>query len=267
MYLNSMACWGRLAADAWDGLFDAAVIKSGFNSETAHMLDAQIQHWTNVILPSISLLPPDQSPQVTQVRQHNLVHTRLGLLRLYLYRQVMISLTFDGERGRICGDLAIELVQRVQEHNVETVPLHSFRFYMATTLGGALLILSTLCVRDLASIGLQDHWKGYADGFREALEMIRNFSQHTNVARRILADFRHVVPVVIKVLNQQQHGHSFPQQLVPASIRDLMPYSSLDFAQQVNGGVFSSDMDSTQDTDLWDPDACEKEGKYGVAWI
>jgi hypothetical protein len=268
MFLNSMACWGRLSADSWDGLFDAAVIKSGFNSENAHILDAQIQHWTDVILPSISLLPPDQPPEVTQLRQHATVHTRLSLLRLYIFRQFMSSLKYDGERGRICGDLAVDLVQRVREHSVETSPLHSFRFHMVTTLGNALLILSTLCVRDLASIGLQDSWKVYAESFVEALETIRNFSQHTNVARRILGDFGDIVPVVLKVLDQQQNGQSFPQHLVPMNIRDLFPYSSLDFAQQPGGaGAFSIDLDRTQDLDTWDFNMCEREGKYGVPWI
>jgi len=268
MFLNSMACWGRLSADAWDGLFDAAVIKSGFNSENAHILDGQIQHWTEVILPSIPLLPPDQPAETAQMRQHVLVYTRLGLLRLYIYRQFMLSLKYDGERGRICGDLAVDLVQRVREHGAETSPLHSFRFHMATTLGSALLILSTLCVRDLAPIGLQDNWKAYADSFMEALEMIRNFSQHTNVARRILSDFRQIVPVIIQVFDQQRNGQKFPQHIAPADIRDFFPYGLLDFAQQPGGGgAFSIDMDSMQDSEVWDFEGCEREGKYGVPWI
>jgi hypothetical protein len=267
MFLNSMACWGRLSADVWDGLFDAAVIKNGINSENALILDAQIKHWTEIILPTIPLLSLDQPPELVRLRQHILIHTRLSLLRLYIFRQFMLSLKYDGERGRVCGDLAVEIVQRIRDYSAEMSPLNSFRFHMATSLNAPLLVLSTLCLRDLASIGLQDSWKVYADGFGEALEMIRNFSQHTNVARRILADFREIIPVVIKVLDQQQDGQSFPQHLVPANVKDLFPYSSLDFAQQSGGSTFNVDTDPTQASDTWDFEMFEREGKYGVLWI
>jgi hypothetical protein len=267
IFLNSMACWGRLSADVWDGLFDAAVIKDGLNSDNALILDAQIKHWTEFVLPSLPLLSPDQPPELFQLRQHMLIHTRLCLLRLYIFRQTMLSLKYDGERGRVCGDLTMEIVQRIREYCAETNPLNSFRFYMATALGAALLVLSTLCVRDLILIDLQDNQKVYADGFMEALGMIRNFSQHTNVARRILSDFQDIVPVIIKIVDRQQNGQGFPHHLVPANVRDLFPYSSLDFAQQPGSGTFSVDIDPMQASDPWDFEMLGREGKYGVLWM
>jgi hypothetical protein len=278
MFLNSMVCWGRLSADVWDGLFDAAVVKGGFNSENAHLLDAQIQHWTEVILPSIALLPTDYPPNITQARQHHLVHTRLGLLRLFVYRQLMVTLTYDGERGRICGEIAIDLVRRVREHGAETDAYHtgddgspsphSFGFHMATTLASALLILATLCVRDLDHMGLS--WKVYADSFTEGWEIICHLSMKYTVAQRIHNELVELARVVTKVVEHRQKGLSFPYDLIPAQVRDLMPcnsHNSLDFAQQSGGsGTFSLNTDRTQESDKWGIWESSQKG-HRVLWI
>ncbi|KAJ4350421.1 uncharacterized protein N0V89_009042 [Didymosphaeria variabile] len=57
VYLNCMVCWGRLAADVWDGFFAAAPSKDGVANDNALILDARIKHWTEVVLPTIPLLP------------------------------------------------------------------------------------------------------------------------------------------------------------------------------------------------------------------
>lgn len=267
-----MACWGRLAADVWDGLFEAAVVKNGFHGNNAILLDAQIQHWTNAVLPSIPLLPRDQQPNVKQQRQSIVTDTRLALLRLFIFRQAMLSLKYDAEQGRVCGDLALEVVQRISAHTNKTESLSSFRFHMTTALGSAMLILSTLIFRDLAPIGLHDRKNDYLNGFIQALHVIEQFSQHTSVARRILSDFKDIVAFFKQIWNtiskEEREGTEwFPQFLVPPNLKDLLPYQSLDFAQQHAGSGLSMDTHPAQDSDGWEFDVHGREGTCGVLWV
>lgn len=234
-----MVQWGKLIGDVWDRMFAAAATQ-GMDGESTAVLDAKIKHWTEVYLPAIPLLPKDQTPEIRHQRQHTLVYTRLNHLRLLLRRRTMISLRYDGSTGRLCGDLALDNVQLIKAHSTDAKCPSSFRFHMTASLGGSILILATLLVRDLASIGLQDQQQAYAESFRDALAILHDLSIYLQAARRVVDDFRDIVNVVTTILNQQQvasHGQDGAPSLFPANIDDLFPYGALDFAQQAGAGL------------------------------
>lgn len=268
-----MVCWGRLAGDIWDNVLAAPVAKQSVNEENAAVLNTRIKHWTEVVLPTIPLLPSDQPPDVRQLRQHVVVHTLLDQLRLLLWRRTLLSLKYDSEIGRLCGDLAIDVIQRIRAHSPEAKHPSSFRFHMAVSLGGPLLTLSTLLVRDLAPLGLQDRQPIYGEGFREAFSILHDLSTYPHIARRILDDFKDIAPVVSDILNQQQQGQAFSHHVVPPNVAELLPYREIDFAQQSGCAVPDMilvngvDMMVPQNVDPWEYDFTSREGGYGVPWI
>lgn len=289
-----MIQWGKLIGDVWDRMFAAAATATqGIDSESTAILDAKIKHWTEVYLPAIPLRPRDgQTPETRHQRQHTLVYTRLNHLRLLLRRRMMISLRYDGSTGRLCGDLAIANTQLIKSHAADAKSPSSFRYHMVASLGGSILILATLLVRDLASIGLQDQQSAYAESFRDALAILQDLSIYLQAARRVIDDFRDIVNVVTTILHQQQvaaqnHGQEEGLQtgsLFPANIDDLFPYGALDFAQQA-GSVISetgrgagggggdahgqwTGSGQEMGVDSWDFELHPNSvGGYGVPWI
>lgn len=291
-----MIQWGKLIGDVWDRVFAAAATAThGIDSESTAILDAKIKHWTEVYLPAIPLIPKDgQTPETRHQRQHTLVYTRLNHLRLLLRRRTMISLRYDGSTGRLCGDLALANTQLIKSHAVDAKGPSSFRYHMAASLGGSILILATLLVRDLSSIGLQDQQAAYADSFQDALAILQDLSLYLQAARRVLDDFRDIVNVVTTILNQQQNsakgqgqtqGHDSLQSgnLFPTNIDDLFPYGTLDFAQQAGAGLSDTGRVGSggdahgqwigsganiEGTDSWDFELQPTGGGgYGVPWI
>ncbi|KAF2713963.1 hypothetical protein K504DRAFT_462421 [Pleomassaria siparia CBS 279.74] len=291
LYLSCMIQWGKLCGDVWDRMFAAAATQ-GMDGESTAILDAKIKHWTEVCLPAIPLLPKDHTPEIRHQRQHTLVYTRLNHLRLLLRRRTMISLRYDGSTGRLCGDLAISNVQLIKAHSTDAKGPSSFRYHMTASLGGSILILATLLVRDLVSIGLQDQQTAYAESFRDALAILQDLSIYLQAARRVIDDFRDIVNVVTTILNQgvsigpegEKTTNTFP-----ANIDDLFPYGALDFAQQAStgqsdtgrggatgsgngnaGAQWTSSMESATaaSLDSWDFELQPTSvGGYGVPWI
>jgi len=196
---------------------------------------------------------------------------------------MMVSLTYDASTGRLCGELAIDIVQQIKIHNAETTQPSSFRFHMATSLGGAILILATLLTRPLSVIGLQDNQPAYAENFREGVAMLRDLATYLQAARRIADDLEDIIQVVTSVLNQARIA---PQEefmsVVPANIDNLFPYGAIDFAQQTGlpdehvsdggGGASRSGSgmftyDALNSLDSWHNELQPTVNGYGVPWI
>jgi hypothetical protein len=189
----------------------------------------------------------------------------------------MVSLTYSASTGLLCGTLATNIIERLGEHRAEMQQPSSFRFHLATTLGGAILILATLLCRDLSSIGLQEHKAAYVKSFSTAVEMLKELAQVLRAGRRIADDLDTVVSSVQSILLRS----SFSPPRDGADIQEgafdnLFPYLNHDPNQlpettfppngaETVGSTFNYDMFATLDT--WDnyfhPDADD----YGVPWI
>ncbi|KAJ4298829.1 hypothetical protein N0V90_004071 [Kalmusia sp. IMI 367209] len=271
MYLNCMVCWARLASEVWDSHFAASISQDSTTSENALMLDNRIKHWTDIILPTIPLLSPEYPPEPRQMRQHTIVHNSLSQLRLLLFRQAMLSLQYDAEIGRTCGDIALTIVQRAELHAGDTKLPTSFRFHIATSLGSAILNLSTLLTRNLVAVGLNEHRADYLQGYRDALSVLADLTPGLALARRIRKDFVKLEPI----LNLDDIDVFQIQHIIPANIKDIFPYTSLDFARQGGPGFSGNEAVATKKdplstilmTDLWSEVCKGGEGKYGVPWI
>ena len=268
VYLNCMVCWGRLAADIWDGLFAATVVKDGISNDHRLMFDARIKHWTEVVLPTIPLLSPEYPPEPRQLRQHTIVQNSLDQLRLLIFRETMLNSQYDAEIASTCGELAIKIVQRAKVHSTDVNERSPFRFSMASSLGSAMLMLAISLVRDIAYTGLNEEAYNDANAILDDLAAA-NFA----LARRIKHDFADIEVARQQVLSPTEFGFG---NTLGADSKDIFPYTSLDFAQQSVAGadaavsaghVKGSASTSTLNTDLWSSVATAREGRYGVPWI
>jgi hypothetical protein len=269
-----MVCWGRLAADVWDGFFAAATSKEGVAHDNALMLDARIKHWTDVILPTIPLLPLEFPTEVRRLRQHTIVQNSLDQLRLLLFRQTMLSFRYNADIACLCKDIATNIVQRAKSHKGDASEPTSFRSPMASSLGGAMLILATLLVREMPYVVSDDRSPTYPEeAYSDASSILDNLASGLALARRIKNDFSEVENLHHQTVGPTElnFGHDYP-----ADTKELFPYTSLDFTHQ---SVFNAEVDpkerhadglgsaSTLHTDLWSSEFATKEGKYGVPWI
>lgn len=152
---------------------------------------------------------------------------------------------------------------------------------MATTLGGAILILATLLTRPLSTISLQDKQPIYAQSFRDTVEMLRGLSTNLQAARRITKDLEDIIDVVTSILDQPQplEPQTGFMNYIPANMENLFPYGTVDFTPQAvlpddQPGGFSNaaggsmfDYDAMTSLDSWDYDTQPTTNGYGVVWI
>lgn len=297
MFMTCMVKFAHFAGQIWDQVFSANASKSGASEETIIVLDARIRHWCDSVLPTIPLLPPEGVPTDRHRRQLLNVKTvrdllamnrvtlsflqRMAHLRLLLHRRVMVSLLYDANTGRLCGNLAIDIVQQIKQHSVEIHQPSSWRFHFATALGGAILILSTLLCRHLAEIGLDNMHSAYAASFNEGVTMLKDLAATINAARRIEEDLKDIVHVVTSLLNQPM---TIPQAdfttLLPQNMDNIFPYGAIDFAQSQwhqegfsdNGegpASVTTDLlggDTMRSLDPWENELQNAQG-YGAPWI
>lgn len=209
------------------------------------------------------------------------MYQRMAHLRLLLRRRVMVSLAYDANTGRLCGDLAIDIVQQIKGHSGEIQQASSWRFHFATALGGAILILSTLLCRNLAEIGLSPMHAAYATNFNEGVAMLKELAASLNAARRVEEDLKDIVHVVTSLLNQPL---TIPEAdittLLPQNMDNLFPYGAIDFAQSQwphEGFSDSGEGPASATTDLlggdtmraldpWENELQNAQG-YGAPWI
>lgn len=273
MYLCCMVAFARLAGEVWDRVFSAG--DGDVSPEVIVILDARIRHWVETVLPTMRLLPSGE-PSQRHLRQHCLVITRFNHLRLLLRRRAMVSLTYDASTGSLCGALAVEIVDQISLHRQDIAQPSSFRFHMAVSLGGAILVLATLLCRDLTSIGIQAQHDHYADGFRNATKMLDELSTYLNAAKRIADDLASIVQVVNSILNQST-SQGFAPTILPGDLDAMFPYGAIDFAQQQNYlqaqptvashvGNGTVNFDAFASLDSWDHEYNTANG-YGVPWI
>ncbi|KAK5168855.1 uncharacterized protein LTR77_006164 [Saxophila tyrrhenica] len=268
-YLACMVNFAKLGGEIWDQMFSAGASKSTPKAETIAILDAKIKHWADDALPKVPLIPTSRAPLLRHRRQQVLVYTRVDHLRMLLRRQIMVSMDFGAHDGRVCGELAINIIQLLTQHSEEANEPSSFRFHLATSAGGALLILSTLLCRPLNDLGLQDFYTHYVDAFKSGLALLRSLGDGLNAARRMLSDLKDVTAIVERVIDQPA-----PQQMImnlPVDIDNLMPYGAIDFANQPGAGY----LDQTYAGDLnqpfcgpgWDGWSAPGHTGYGAPWI
>jgi hypothetical protein len=274
MYLHCMIDFARLAGEVWDRVFAAGV--SDLSSEVIVILDARIRHWVETVLPAMRLLPPNSQPTQRHLRQYCLVVTRFNHLRLLLRRRAMVSLTYDATTGSLCGNLAVETVDQIALHKLDIPQQSSFRFHMAVSLGGAILVLATLLCRDLTTIGLQSQRTRYAESFHNATQMLNELSTYLNAAKRIAEDLASITQVVNSV-NTQSIAQGPRYTNIPDDLDAMFPYGAIDFAQQhdtlqdppsvtSHAGSGALNFDAFASLDSWEHDYNVTTG-YGVPWI
>lgn len=244
-YMSCMVAFAKFSGEIWEKVFSAS---AGSNSaEEVAVLDTRISHWAENVLPTIPLLPPGGQPTVRHIRQHILVHTRVAHLRLLLRRRLMVSLTYSAHDGRLCGEIAIDIVRMISQRSSEATEESSFRFHMAVSLSGALLILGTLLCRRLSELELQDNYTAYAEAFRQGLALLRKLGTGLFAARRVLDDLKETISFVTALIDQPAPTPQQPLMRMPSNTEQLFPYGAVDFNHQYSAGY---QYDAVQSNDI-----------------
>ena len=183
----------------------------------------------------------------------------------------------------------MEIVRDMQAHVAEISQASSFRFHMATALGGAIIILATLLSRDLSELGLLERHASYAESYKQGISILRELAVNLDCAVRIIEDMRNILRVVDLVL-QQNHSPGAMQNgalmdVVPANMDELFPYdptnsNNLFMAESLGsfGGLEASaehtslhqqlgHHGATPIWDVWGDALPRTSGGYGVPWV
>ncbi|KAJ6445221.1 Beta-1,4-mannosyl-glycoprotein 4-beta-N-acetylglucosaminyltransferase [Purpureocillium lavendulum] len=134
----------------------------------------------------------------------------------------------------------MDIIRDIQAYAMQVDKPSSYRFHMAISLGGAIIVLATLLCRDLATIDLQDHRPSYAESYRLGMSMLRDLAVTLPSAGRILDDLRKIVDVVDIIIQDRSPGALQQEDftnLVPPNMDDLLPYNMV---------VAGRDMDTDQ---------------------
>ncbi|KAF2870375.1 fungal-specific transcription factor domain-containing protein [Massariosphaeria phaeospora] len=269
MYLSHMIYCGKIMGDMWDQVF-AAAVEHEVDDEHAVALHARIMYWSETVSPTISLLPLDRVLEAQLLWQSIVMRTRRNQLLLLLRRRSMVSLDYDAPTGRLCGGLAMNTIKCIKAHFAEAKHPGPHRFHITTALGGAVLTLSALLLRDLAPIGLHDNLEAYIEAFGDALTMLHDLALCLQIARRVMDDFKDIVSLVGNVLSPNQVNVA---QLVPADIRVLLPYTALSSAHQgvlddgADGAMEAGDSADVAAAHPRDFEHGARAAWWGVPWI
>jgi hypothetical protein len=273
-YLHSTIAFSKLAGEVWDRLFAAGV--SQYDPEVIVVLDAKIKHWIDVAFPRLPLMPLDGRSTRRHHRQQTLIITRFNHLRLLLRRRTMVSLEYNALTGQLSGDLASGIVDQIALHREEIAEPSSFRFHMAVSLGGAVLVLATLLVRDITQIGLQGERTRYVAAFNDGVAMLEQLSMFLTSARRIADDLKPIIQVATSINHvPTSAGH---MSMVPVDLDGLFPQGVMDFAQQSNwfdepflgtsaGEPVNAAMHDSVAPEAWEIDFSYATTGYGATWI
>jgi hypothetical protein len=183
----------------------------------------------------------------------------------------MTSLTYSALDAQVSGQLCIEIVNQMTQIADEAVQPSSIRFHMATSLGGALLILATLLCRSLQELGLQNYWSSYVESFNAASALLHELASGLLAARRIEDDLKDVVNVVRTMLDMAKGTSQQQRVQLPDDVNAIFPYGAIDFAQQAGNfyELFPPD-DSTEYWNAWNgvgvANAPVQQG-YGAPWL
>ncbi|KAI1121210.1 fungal-specific transcription factor domain-containing protein [Nemania abortiva] len=229
-YLSCMVAWSRFAGEVWDQVFSTAAPDNNTLGEKITVLDARIMYWMDTKFREMPLLATQDLPTKRQLEQQSTVITRMNHLRLLLRRRTMVSLSYSSSDGRLCGELAMDIVKEMQARMTTTEMTSTFRLYISTALGGAVLILATLLARYLTAIDLHIYRSAYTDSYRQGISMLRELAVYLISASNILRNLRNIVSVVDLILEKEgqasQNGDF--SNIMPDNMDDVFSYGFMD---------------------------------------
>lgn len=261
-----MASWARFAGEIWDHVFSPSATRKGVTKENGANLDSQLQNLSEVILPTLKLLPQDRVPDDMCLRQQAFIYIRVHALRLLLHRPALFNLDYDGHTGRTCGDLAVDIVQRVRSCGADATQPSSVRFDMTFALGGAVLVLATVLLRNPTTTGLQDRYQVYGEHFHGAMSLVEAFAAYLPIARRVADDLGDIGSIVYAVLNHLEPGSAWPTGLVPPNLQQRFPYRTVELDEHLIASAQSVEWPGMVSAG-WDSQAKSTSSHHGVLWI
>jgi hypothetical protein len=152
-------------------------------------------------------------------------------LRLLLRRKKLISLKIDSQTRKICTDLTVQVIALLNGHADEVSRPSSFRYYMAWSLGDA--IITATC---LLCAGEATTEPALTSSFKMASETLSLLSSHLPAAERIHGELAEIVRIVQSRLELAAFGnaeHALPA--FPEDFDQLLQMTSTTFTPFESG--------------------------------
>ncbi|RDA92126.1 hypothetical protein CP533_6091 [Ophiocordyceps camponoti-saundersi (nom. inval.)] len=196
-YLKCMVGYGRLCSKLWDAIPPLGSPTLSIPEETIHALDISTQDWLESIPPHLRLRHPRlglaarSQPRVLQ-RLRALLYLRGNHTRLSIYQHCLFSTTSINSNLRSAW-LVINIAQdslQVLVHLNDTTDIYSrqqnaFNYFLLSALA---VIFLAVC--HAPNIFAEPCRKSFLD----AIDLVRGFSRHSVVSRRLWRSIRGLLP-------------------------------------------------------------------------
>lgn len=201
-YLHYMILWARYVGSSLEGRS---------SDGHAQAIDAQITEFVEQALPTLSVPHSQTGSGVEAPIKTFLIQKKTDLV-FWGFRSVITSLQYNDTHAAHFSHLAASTINRMTAFAQNARRPFSFRHSMITSLSNALLVLCSLFGRNAAQKNKND-----VDCFRRAVALLNDLAYSQPYAKRVLADFEAILPVIEDVIEGKD---------APANIADLIPYKS-----------------------------------------
>ncbi|KAH7144400.1 fungal-specific transcription factor domain-containing protein [Dactylonectria estremocensis] len=250
-YLKCMVGYGRVCSKLWDAIPSFGSHSQLIPEDTVISLDLSTQAWLQSIPPDLQLrhprlgLAPRSQPRIMH-RLRALLYLRGNHTRTLIYRHHLLSASSIAANLRsawLVVDIAQDSIQ-VLVHLNSTTDIYSrqqnaFNYFL----------LSSLAIIFLAVCHAPDIFTGLCrKSFLDAVELVRGFSRHSIVSRRLWDSIRGLIPR-LKSLGLQGSDDS---QHTEVTVEGSSPAVTVTSPQMGGLGVKSHHLDGHDDLDVSD---------------
>lgn len=97
----------------------------------------------------------------------------------------MVDLSFDPATGRLCGDLAVDMLSRLGTLASEIRQPSSFRYYLTASVGEAVLVLAALLCQTTSRTNLGDRYSTFVQSLFDGRSILSSLASRLVTARRM----------------------------------------------------------------------------------
>ncbi|KAF4547899.1 Transcription activator of gluconeogenesis-like protein 2 [Elsinoe fawcettii] len=198
-YLLCVCKFAHFAGEIFDKVFSDPQSRD----DDLALLDFYINRWLEH---ELELIMPTRGAErsAMSVRQEVLIRTRMQHLRLLLWRRKMVNLSFDPATGRLCGDVAVDMLEKLGSLSAEIHEPSSFRYYQTAAVGEAVLVLAALLC-STSSTNLGDRWATYIQSLRDGRAILSSLASKLITARRMADRLSAILGLVDTLLSSDMN--------------------------------------------------------------
>ncbi|KAF2623492.1 hypothetical protein BU25DRAFT_375634 [Macroventuria anomochaeta] len=277
-FLDCMIHWSRFAGSLWDSLLAAHVFTDPLADKIATFDAAIVDFFDNTF--------QELKTEIHPLHRQQYIRMSFDNLQLMARRAMIMSLQFDRATIHVCSRLAMDTITHVQayETNAKYSMTSILRHHMIPSLASSLLLLCSLLVSDLSSLGLSlaNCVPVVHQTFNSAVDLLHDLAREIPLARRVLMDFEKIVTVVQTAIAkwseetrplQGTPDWSIVSDVIPLNVSELLPYREqvpdIRFSQLYKGmwATNAGYSETDHGFSTWNEDLEPGGARCSVLWI